>query len=304
MVFLFVPTMFNPILKFLNQNTEVESVFVSLTWKALEAQLASKSPIIQTPEVKMYDWIYEDTQRFLVLVNESKNKVTVHLDQEPRYWESDKSNWFTNQYITPSLESKNEIYVYKILEIDYQTNELKHITPSWNDFATFTVAVLNKPDTDHIKAINELSTIWVYNQNPKFAELTTKHLKKINKLLPDTANSKNTAFDFNDFDNLIWRNEDGCLLFQDQNVWQLIKPMSDDFTSFEVYSASQYQCLGKFDNFMSKISSNQIKPQIVLEKNIWKELDETWMYIFGLNNEFGAKALIDAIPKPNRNENI
>lgn len=296
--------MFNPILKFLNQNADVETVFVSLTWKALEAQLAVKSPIIQTPEVKLYDWIYEDTQRFLVLVNESKNKVTVHLDQEPRYWESHKSNWFTNQYITPSLESKNEIYVYKILEIDYETNELKHVTPSWNDFATFTIAVVNKPDTDHIKAINELSTVWVYNQNPKFAELTTKHLRKINKLLPDTANSKNIAFDFNDFDNLIWRNEDGYLLFQDQNVWQLIKPLSDDFSSFEVYSASQYQCLGKFDNFMGKISSNQIKPQIVLENNIWKELDETWMYIFGLNNEFGAKALIDAIPKPNRNENI
>lgn len=280
----------NYIYNFIVCEPSVEFTFVSKIGKKLLSELTNKKPIMETSLVKVYELIHSETNRFLIVHNETDNIITVHLDQEPRYWEEDKTKWFDNVWHVQSLNKSNKIYLYKILEIDYQTDELKHITPSWNDYALFGSAVLNLPENE-IKAINQLSTINAYNKQPNVQTEISSLLRKMERTLHPSATNRDSAFVFNDSDNFIWYLHDGSFVFEDQNVWQLIKVSSKKGYSFKVYSQSKYQCFGKFEAFLDKVNSGEIKPQIVMSNRIWKEIDENWMYIFKLNLQFGVEAL-------------
>jgi len=249
---------------------------------------------METSLVKVYEWIHSETNRFLIVHNETDNIITVHLDQEPRYWEEDKTKWFDNVWHVQSLNKSNKIYLYKILEIDYQTDELKHITPSWNDYALFGSAVLNLPENE-IKAINQLSTINAYNKQPNVQTEISSLLRKMERTLHPSATNRDSAFVFNDSDNFIWYLHDGSFVFEDQNVWQLIKVSSKKGYSFKVYSELKFQCFSKFEIFLGKINSGEIKPHIVMSNRIWKEIDENWMDIFKLNLQFGVEALSEHV---------
>jgi len=282
----------NYIHHFLVCEPSIEFTFVSKIGKKLLAELTNKKPIMETSLVKVYEWIHSETNRFLIVHNETDNIITVHLDQEPRYWEADKTKWFDNVWHAQALNKSNQIYLYKILEIDYQTNELKHITPSWNDYALFGSAVLEK-SSDEIKAINQLSIITAYNKQPTVQKEISGFLRKMERTLHPSATNRDSAFVFNGSDNFIWYLPDGSIVFEDQNVWQLIRVSSKKCYSFKVYSESKYQCFGKFETFLDKVNSGEINPQIVMFNRIWKEIDENWMYIFELNLKFGVEALLE-----------